>query len=105
MGHDSPPVAYWQLTTEGNEPLPGDAKYTSFEEVERAIAAAKRDLAEKVLAAIEGVNVADRFPIRRRGLSPQASAKSAIRRAVQRVFTESGVEVETKGGDTRDTTL
>jgi hypothetical protein len=73
---------------------PGDNDREWRNRLAGVIIAAKRELAEKVLAAIASVNTSDRFPIRRHGPSAQATTKQQIREAVEQVFTESGVAVE-----------
>jgi hypothetical protein len=88
-----PPVAYWQFSAEGNDPLPTDAKYTSFEEIERAIAAAKHDLAEKVLTT------AQQTALSYAGGSGERLGADGVVADITQVFTESGVAVETKGGE------
>jgi hypothetical protein len=60
-------------------------EYTEVD-VMKAVAIAKRDLADKVLAAIEGVNPRLNGP----------AMRQVITEELNRVFTESGVEVETK---------
>ena|SRR5688572_24514319 len=68
-------------------------------EVERLkteLTTTKRDLAEKVLAAISGLRIDDRFsPHWRNGFG---QCKGDALQELQRVFTESGIEVE-RGDD------
>src|SRR5687768_10714830 len=66
-------------------------KFTQAD-VDDAVADAKRDLAEKVLAAISGLRIDDRFsPHWQNGFG---QCKGDALRELQRVFTESGVEVK-----------